>query len=69
MDAQLEVAWKWALRFLGVVGFVYLLAYKPTWPIAAYALLGGLLGLPNVIAYQQRVNREARKRDQGGSDR
>lgn len=54
---RLEAAWKWVLRALGIVGFIYLITAKPDAPVAFYVLLAGLLGLPNVIAYQIALNR------------
>lgn len=47
---------------MGLVGFVYLLASDPQAPVAFYVLLGGLLGLPNVIEYQMALNRERRNK-------
>jgi len=56
MDQTLEKGWKWVLRAMGVAGFIYL-AFKDEAPVAFYVLLAGLLGLPNVIAYQISANR------------
>lgn len=64
MDDRLERGWKWVLRGLGVLGFLYLLTFKPDVPVAFYVLLSGLLGLPNVIAYQLRMNRQAKREDE-----
>ena len=59
MDARSELIWKWVLRALGVAGFTYLIVSDANAPVAFYVLLGGLLGLPNVIQYQLALNRES----------
>jgi TctA family transporter len=60
MDDRLETGWKWVLRGLGILGFFYLMANQDANP-AFYVLDAGLLGLPNVIELQRRMNREARR--------
>jgi hypothetical protein len=55
-----ETAWKWSLRLMGVVGFVYLLDSDSTAP-GLYILVAGLLGLPNILAYQLEQNRRRRR--------
>lgn len=72
MDDRAERWWKWVLRGLGVLGFFFLLYLKlvshqdPS--VSFYVLLSGLLGLPNVIAYQLRVNRRTREDDSQDDD-
>lgn len=58
MDERAERAWKWLLRGLGVVGFAFLLITDRDAPVAFYVLLGGLLGLPNIISYQMALNKD-----------
>lgn len=62
MDERLESGWKWVLRGLGIVGFLYLIiVFKTEAPVAFYVLLTGLLGLPNIIDYQLKINRRRRQ--------
>jgi hypothetical protein len=57
-DAKLELIWKWLLRLAGLAAFIYtLLAKGGAAPVAAYVLIGGLIGLPNIISWQQVLNR------------
>lgn len=64
-DESAETFWKWLLRALGVIGFGFLLVTDPDAPVAFYVLLGGLLGLPNVIQYQLALNRQNKNRVEG----
>lgn len=68
MDERAETAWKWALRGLGVFGFIVLVAFWRDAPVAFYVLLGGLLGLPNVISYQLALSRENQRLRELGFD-
>lgn len=65
MDDRAEQAWKWFLRGLGVLGFFFLLWLKAVAhqdpAVQYFVLTAGLLGLPNVIAYQLRMNRSNRR--------
>ena len=65
MDDRAEQAWKWFLRGLGVLGFFFLLGLKAIShqdpAVQYFVLVAGLLGLPNVISYQLRMNREQRR--------
>ena len=65
MDDRAEQAWKWFLRGLGVLGFFFLLGlrvFADQDPAVQYFVLdAGLLGLPNVISSQLRMNRESRR--------
>jgi hypothetical protein len=65
MDDRAEQAWKWFLRGLGVLGFFFLLGLKTLShqdpAVQYFVLVAGLLGLPNVISYQLRINREQRR--------
>jgi hypothetical protein len=54
-----ELAWKWMLRLMGAASFGYvLLAKDGNVPVAVFAIIGGLIGLPNVIAWQSILNRK-----------
>jgi hypothetical protein len=56
-DAKLELVWKWVLRLAGMAAFVYILLNKGGQaPVAVYVLIGGLIGLPNVVSWQQVLN-------------
>lgn len=65
MDDRAERAWKWFLRGLGVLSFFFLLGIKAIGHqdpgVQYFVLTAGLLGLPNVISYQLKMNREARR--------
>lgn len=65
MDDRAERAWKWFLRGLGVLSFFFLLGIKAIGHqdpgVQYFVLTAGLLGLPNVISYQLKMNRENRR--------
>jgi hypothetical protein len=59
-DQKAELLWKWLLRLGGFAAFVYVLTFMHgNVPVAAYVLIGGLIGLPNVISWQQVLNGKA----------
>lgn len=56
-DARAELLWKWVLRSVGLATFLYiLLARNGDVPAAVFVIVGGLIGLPNVISWQQALN-------------
>jgi hypothetical protein len=56
-DARGEILWKWMLRIVGVATFIYiLLVMKGDAPAAVFVIVGGLIGLPNVVSLQQALN-------------
>lgn len=56
LDQRAETLWKWALRLVGLSAFVYVLIQGQDVPVAVYVLIGGLIGLPNVVSLQQLLN-------------
>lgn len=58
MRVPTESTWVWMRRLLGVGGFIYALTVQPDLPLFCYAILGGLLGLPDIVLYQRYLNRE-----------
>lgn len=49
--------WKWILRGVGVAAFVYVLVVMDgEVALGAYIIIGGLIGLPNVLGWQQALN-------------
>jgi hypothetical protein len=72
MDDRAERAWKWFLRGLGVLSFFFLLGIKAIGHqdpgVQYFVLTAGLLGLPNVISYQLKINREQRSRNDDEDD-
>lgn len=56
-EQRAETLWKWALRLAGIAAFAYILVVKGgDVALGAYVLVGGLIGLPNVIGLQQLLN-------------
>jgi hypothetical protein len=59
LDQRAEALWKWLLRLAGLAAFVYVLIAKDgDVPLGVFVLIGGLIGLPNVISAQQLLNRK-----------
>jgi hypothetical protein len=53
----MEVLWKWMLRLAGLGAFAYVLIHhKGEVPVGVYVIIGGLIGLPNVITWQNMLN-------------
>lgn len=60
-----ELAWKWTLRLCGLAAFVYILLVKNgDVPAAVYVIVGGLIGLPNVISLQSALNQKRKDEDE-----
>jgi hypothetical protein len=60
-EQRAETAWKWLLRLAGLGAFLYVLIFRGgDVPLGIFVLIGGLIGLPNVISLQQMLNREDR---------
>lgn len=58
-DRNAEKLWKWILRLSGLAAFFYILfARDGDVPAAVFVIIGGLIGLPNVISLQQALNRK-----------
>lgn len=58
-DQRAEVAWKWLLRLAGLTAFLYVLLFKGgDVPLGVFVLIGGLIGLPNVVSLQQVLNKD-----------
>jgi hypothetical protein len=56
-DQRAEVLWKWALRLVGIAAFAYILISKGgNVPLGVFVIVGGLIGLPNIISAQQLLN-------------
>lgn len=56
-DSRGERAWKWMLRGAGLAAFSYvLIAMGGDVALGAYIIIGGLIGLPNVLSLQQLIN-------------
>lgn len=56
-DQKGEMLWKWTLRLAGLAAFGYILLAKDgNVPAAVYVIVGGLIGLPNVITLQNALN-------------
>lgn len=50
LDERAEKVWKWTLRGLGIVAFIYVLVgMKGEVPLPAWVVIGGLIGLPNAL--------------------
>lgn len=58
LEQRAEALWKWVLRLAGIAAFAYVLIAKDgNVPLGVFVLIGGLIGLPNVITAQQLLNR------------
>lgn len=56
-DAQAELAWKWLLRICGLATFAYVLITKGgAAPVPVYVIIGGFIGLPNIVTAQSLIN-------------
>lgn len=56
-EQKAELLWKWMLRLSGLAAFAYILLAKDgDVPAAVYVIVGGLIGLPNVITLQNAIN-------------
>lgn len=52
-----DLLWKWVLRVVGLVSFAYVLfVMRGDVAVAVYVLIGGLIGLPNVVSLQGLLN-------------
>jgi hypothetical protein len=61
-----ELAWKWILRLAGIAAFVYILVARAgDVPVGTYVIIGGLIGLPNVISLQSALNQRATRDPDG----
>lgn len=56
LDERLEKLWKWGMRFLGCLGFVYVMLIEHgNVQLGAWVIIGGLIGLPNALPLSQVV--------------
>jgi hypothetical protein len=50
-EARAELLWKWALRMAGILAFAYVLVFQHgDVALGAYVIIGGLIGLPQVLS-------------------
>lgn len=53
----MEILWKWILRLIGLLAFLYVLVFMHgNVPVGTYFLIGGFTGLPNVFSLQKVLN-------------
>lgn len=64
-DKAADILWKWTMRISGLGAFFYVLFFKDDAPVAVYITIGGLIGLPNVISWQQALNRGRASDEEG----
>lgn len=51
LEQKAEALWKWALRGAGLLAFSYvLIVMHGDIALGAYVIIGGLIGLPNVVS-------------------
>lgn len=64
-EQKAELLWKWILRLSGLLAFGYILLVKDgNVPATVYVIVGGLIGLPNVITLQNALNERRKGTDE-----